>query len=75
MHGRRSTNISETRLQRFAEPAGPSSVKWIPTLGSLRLEHLQGGWYRKADGVKLGDLIDDFLLWDARMKIKAPQRD
>jgi hypothetical protein len=41
----------------------------------LRLEHLQGGWYRKADGVKLGDLIDDFLLWDARMKIKAPQRD
>eukprot|EP00435_Cladocopium_sp_Y103_P015608 s2513_g3.t2 len=35
------------------------------------LQHLQGGWYRKSDGLKLGDLIEDFFLWDARMKIKA----
>lgn len=34
---------------------------------------LQGGWYRKADGSKLGDMIEDVFLWDTRLKVQAPQ--
>lgn len=36
-----------------------------------RFRHLQGGWYRKTDGTKLGDMIDQGFLWDARIKVGA----
>ena len=32
-------------------------------------QHLQGGWYRKTDGTKLGDMIDQVFLWDARIRV------
>ena len=32
-------------------------------------QRLQGGWYRKTDGTKLGDMIDQVFLWDARIRV------
>ncbi|CAK9064934.1 unnamed protein product [Durusdinium trenchii] len=35
-----------------------------------RLKPLQGPWYRK-DGTKMGDIIEDFFLWDSRLKAQS----
>ena len=35
----------------------------------FELPRLQGGWYRKTDGTKLGDMIDQVFLWDARIRV------
>ena len=45
-----------------------------PDGSHCRLQHLQGGWYRKTDGTKLGDMIGQVFLWDARIRVGAARQ-
>ena len=57
--------VSDTLTSRSRDMHGQ------PDCSHCRFRHLQGGWYRKTDGTKLGDMIDQGFLWDARIKVGA----
>eukprot|EP00434_Breviolum_minutum_P037329 symbB.v1.2.033097.t1/scaffold3920.1/size48317/1 len=61
-----STTIAVERESMVATTDG---LVDIVEIGAQEFRHLQGGWYRKTDGTKLGDMIDQGFLWDARIKV------